>query len=233
MGLSVKTIYKKINRGEIPHLVEGGKKCVSIEDSEFFNLVEKKREFTQEKGDRIRGQNSPEIIQEAEIIDDSPGDKRYNLVSMENGTFEQLILNITELSEKRAQTYEETIRRLHEEYYETRAENKRLNQELKESSIKQAEAEINAKISQIRVHELENDRVKMGDKISDLEEKLFSLKANQQDLEHEKALLQSQIKELEQTIKILESVNKELNDKATEATKTEQPETKQHWYKKL
>lgn len=108
-------------------------------------------------------------IQDAEIVSNPSS---YSLVSMEKTTFEQLIDSIKMMSEARADSDQQTIKKIETEYFESKAENKRLTEEnktltelLMKEKILAAQVEANLKIKDIRILELE-------EKIKIIEEKL-------------------------------------------------------------
>ncbi|MEW5819944.1 MAG: hypothetical protein AB1782_07110 [Cyanobacteriota bacterium] len=208
--LSVKTIYKKIKKGEIPYIVEGGKRFITVDDAEYYQLMENQANSPLEQNEVKRDFQENDYVQDIEVIDDLPGDKKYNIVSMENNTFEHLILNITELSDKRAKTFEETILRLQEEYYESRTENKRLNQELINLTNKLVEAEIAFRVGEIRVKELEKILTKKEESIEEnnnyiqeLKLEIKSLELNNKNINSEKENLNLKNDELMREINTL------------------------------
>lgn len=233
LNLSVKTIYKKINRGEIPHIVDGGKKYVTVEDSSYYEFLEKRKEDNRENDFISQDSMATKSVHDAELIEDLPGDKKYNLVSMENITFEHLIANITDLSDKRALTYEETIRRLQEEYYETRSENKGLNEELKKTTIALAEADVNYRICNMRVKELENNEGKNREHILSLEKD--RLKTNQEIelLMNNNRLLTEELKQSNRFIEELKKSNEKLEKELEEISKSVDIEKTPFWSRKL
>lgn len=233
LNLSVKTIYKKINRGEIPHVVEGGKKYITVEDTAYFDYLEKKGESGKERSTITGDSTATSFVQEAELIDDSPGEKKYNLVTMENNTFEHLILNITELSEKRAVTYEETIKRLQNEYYETRSENKGLNEELKKTSIALAEADVNFRICEIRVKELESNQGKKREQILSLEKELLKTRQEIELLMNNNRLITEELKQSSKVIEELKQKNELVEKELKEVLSSANKENRSFWSGKL
>ena len=228
IGLSIKTIYKKINKGEIPHILESGKKLVIVEDDTYFKLLERNRSLDGDYIEKNEETIETEYVQDGEIINDSPGEQSFNIIRMENATFENLIHSIKDLSDKRAETYEETIKRLQEEYYECRAENKKLIEENKELTIKLAEAEVNYRIGDIRVKELENKREKTREQLSKKEQELLKLQA-------ESIKLNDCVNELKQLKANLEKENTLQKEQIikTENTKSIEKKEPTGWFNKL
>lgn len=125
-------------------------------------------------------QNAFEPIQDAEIIDDS---QQYKMVSMENNTFDQLINSIKQLAESRAESDQKAMMKIENEYFETKAENKKLHEEktqlienLHSEKLLAAQLEAEIKISTLQIKELTEKINKQSELLSEYSEIINTLK---------------------------------------------------------
>lgn len=158
--------------------------------------------------------NSDDEVQEAEIINDS---NPYNIVSMENNTFDQLIKSIKEMADDRAKTEKEAYSKLEQEYFELKAKCSKLEEENKALIIESVQNDANYRISELKLKELEmqisNLNNKLDKTISDYEElktiynnekETFLLKIKDKDVTIEQLLQEKsklEEKELQETSK--------------------------------
>lgn len=150
-------------------------KCVFLDEkakevlADYFNLTMNEINFdafTMSKNEKKYEPHNdhndhnvqPEIVQEAEIISNLPN---YQIVSMENNTFEQLIQDIKDLANDRATSDKEAYNRLEKEYFELKSKRSQLEEvisqlkdENKELAIHLAQCETNFKIQELKVKEL-------------------------------------------------------------------------------
>lgn len=94
------------------------------------------------------------MVEDAEIIKEST---EYNLVSMENTTFEKLISEIGRLSDARANTDQETIKQYLDEINRLRAELRTLLDDNKQLVAENAMATAEINILKIRLEEKEKE----------------------------------------------------------------------------
>lgn len=91
-------------------------------------------------------------VQDAEIITDST---HFQMISMEQSSFDQLITSIKELAEAKSQSDNEAIKRIENEYFELKTKFTHLDEENKKLFKEIALAEAEIKIKEMRIKELE------------------------------------------------------------------------------
>lgn len=158
-NISVSAVYKRISRGRLKTTqgVRNNQKCTLIlmdtgpmSNQSFEHIQNSKIDMHNHDVHQVE-----EPVQEAEFISENT---QYNVVSMENTTFEQLIQKITDLAEARYFAEKESMDKLERQYLELKAENKELRENLNTYKIESIQAQAELRISQIRVDELEKDK---------------------------------------------------------------------------
>ena len=158
-NISVSAVYKRISRGRLKTTqgVRNNQKCTLIlmdtsptHNQSFDHVQNPKMDMYNNNVHQVE-----EPVQEAEFISENT---QYNIVSMENTTFEQLIQKITDLAEARYFAEKESMDKLESQYLELKAENKELREKVNTYKIESIQAQAELRISQIRVDELEKDK---------------------------------------------------------------------------
>ena len=158
-NISVSAVYKRISRGRLKTTqgIRNNQKCTlilmdtsPIHNQSFEHVQNSKIDMYNHNVHQVE-----EPVLEAEFISENT---QYNVVSMENTTFEQLIQKITDLAEARYFAEKESMDKLERQYLELKAENKELREKVNSYKIESIQAQAELRISQIRVDELEKDK---------------------------------------------------------------------------
>lgn len=166
-NISVSAVYKRISRGRLKTTqgIRNNQKCTLIlmdngpgHNQPFQSVQTPKYDMYNQDVHQIE-----EPVQEAELIGENT---QYNLVSMENTTFEQLIQKITDLAEARSQTDRESLDKLERVYLEIKAENKELRQKVENYKIESIQSQAELKICEMRVKELEKDKLALQESLN-------------------------------------------------------------------
>ncbi|MEW5818569.1 MAG: hypothetical protein AB1782_00125 [Cyanobacteriota bacterium] len=134
-------------------------------------------------------QHGSEPIKDIEIINDATG---FQMVSMEQSSFDSLIQSFKEVSSNQVEMVEGIIKSTQTELFETRAELKILQEENKKLILETAEYVTNSKICELKntelitevknlnakINELENYNTILKNEISELKVELNNLKSN-------------------------------------------------------
>lgn len=195
-GIPNRTIRNKIDSGDLPssrEKINNRKvKVVQVDDiqyEEYQKIVASKKNIVDSHGEinagkknygesPIASQNksTSESYQEAEIIEDLEMSKpQYNLISMENDTFENLIQNIKDMADDRSQTEKDAYKRLEQQYFQASQQASEWRSKAEEYRIESIQAESDSKIKDIRIKELEEKLSKyedQEDKIKNIEQQL-------------------------------------------------------------
>lgn len=121
------------------------------------------------------GQAQDARVHDAILIDDSD---KFALVSMEKGSFDDLISNIKELSDARAGTMQAALDSLKEEYFELKAMHLKMQEEyracmdalkdeLMQEKIKSAQFEAEVRINEVQLSEQANSYKKQIEKLKE------------------------------------------------------------------
>ena len=168
--VSEKTVHNWIEKGRLQCKYKNIKgrnvKVILVNDNELLrnyneNYSEPKSAFQRSSMNEF--QNQEQAYEEAEIIDETSTEKNYNVISMENNTFEELINSIKELANARAQSDKESIENYKEQFFEAKSEIKQLQERLLNlkddltiEKLKSAQFETEVKIQSLRIEEFEN-----------------------------------------------------------------------------
>jgi excisionase family DNA binding protein len=207
LGVSVKTIYKRIDKGQTPHVVQGGKKLVTIEDLEYLRLLGEKGESITEPQKSSVENKENESFHDAEIVNDSPVEPEFQIVSMEQTSFDRLISSIKDLADNQLISWKESYSRIEREYLEIKAENKGLKEKNESLRIEAIQAKAELKIIEIRVKELENNNLVQVEKNEDLKNKIKDLEKQRDDLKKQCDHLREEIKNNKQNRSLWDKIN--------------------------
>lgn len=186
-GIPNRTIRNRIASGELPSSREKINNrrltVIHLDDEEYKKYLASQTNRQQEKeASNNNSGDSPEIghevlngegYQEAVIINDSEDYKpQYNLVSMENEIFENLIQNIKDLADDRHETEKVAYKKLEEQFFKASQEASQWRDKAEEYRIESVQAIADKKINELRIKELEEKNQKLEDKIQNLEKQL-------------------------------------------------------------
>lgn len=196
------TTKETVNNKEITVIVIDDKAKKYLRRNEY-NEGREETFYPKEKEDNYYSEEREEknsfsslYVKDAEIINETT---KYNLVSMENTTFEQLINKITQLAEAKADAKEEYITKLEEELHELRAKVKELEIENKNYIIQNAQMETEIKIKDLKVIELE-------EKIKPIQDEKTLLESNYKQIQFEISTKEGESSQLKQN---LTNINKD------------------------
>ena len=119
MGLSEATVRRRCVSGQLPHKVE------MVKNKKTYKV------FIENKAEGLSDQKTTEriferpVLQDAEIVSDHT---EYALISMEKESFDQMIAQMKNLADDRAEEINKSYDRLLNDYHEIKAENKVLKE---------------------------------------------------------------------------------------------------------
>lgn len=157
-------------------------------------------------------------VHEAEIINES---QQYAIMTMEQTSFDKLIQQITSLSDARAESMHESLKKCEGEYFELKAEYQKMNEsyraereiikdELMNEKIKAAQIEAETRIKDIRASELE---AKTNELIRQLQKNKEDFQQQINRLSIEKIHLEEQLKQLTIEFELQKKQNQKVEDK--------------------
>lgn len=165
--ISETAVRKQINRNQLrtTHEIINNRKTLLI-------IIDNSSEPSLEQTFK-ESQPGSEPIKDIEIINDATG---FQVVSMEQSSFDSLIQSFKEVSSNQVEMVEGIIKSTQTELFETRAELKILQEENKKLIIETAECVTNSKICELKNTELIAEVNNLNSKIDELESYNISLK---------------------------------------------------------
>ncbi|MEW5819185.1 MAG: hypothetical protein AB1782_03260 [Cyanobacteriota bacterium] len=175
-----------------------------------------------------------ENVQEAEIVKDSTD---YQLINMEQKSFDQLIQSIKELADDRSKTERELYKKLEDQYFSLQQEYKILSEQKDSFKTESIQAQAEVKILELRMKEFEEKNINFQKIINSLEDKInelkYALSSREEELKQtktaltdcenqmqiivvQKADIQGDLEDTRETIKRLEKQNEAAIEEAQE-----------------
>lgn len=146
-GLSEATVRRRCSSGQLPHKVE------MIKNKKTYKVfLEDDRSKSNDQNFTAPIFDRPSLY-DAEIVSDQV---EYPLISMEKESFDQMIAQLKNMADDRADEINKSYDRLMNDYLEMKAENKELKEQVDKYRIEAIQFQAENKILQLRLEEKDN-----------------------------------------------------------------------------
>lgn len=183
-GISETAVRKQINRNQLrtTHEIINNRKTLLI-------IVEDGLEPSKPNHSSLPPYGS-EPYKDVEIVNETTG---FQIVSMEQSSFDNLIQSFKEISTNQIETIEGVLKATQTELFETKAELKKSFEENKNLILQSAQSETNSKIIEVKNLELQNELEKLTNIIRQHEEELKLIKDENSHYKAEIEKMQTQL----------------------------------------